>query len=603
VDSELGLLFNENYQLAPGGSMFVSTTVGISVTTVNSATWTAYNPGPSDTVTAADTVTVTVVPAALIVVDPLNLYSLQGPDEKVSMPLDIANNGDSPLQWLLYEEESLAADRPSSSSRKPEFGSPSYREQVVIRSDEECPKYENYAGAEPEGFVEFCMDQVPVRNSTGAGFASGPTDIAYAHDIRINHGNFVWHHLNNFPGQVVVGVQPASIFGYDFDVTGRILYGLNDDTFQLGIVDTNNGAFSSIGSSIPISTSEFLIGLTIHPVTGEAYAATTDGIKGRIYDIDLTTGAMSFIGGDESIPFLIDIAMNPEGVMYGHDISSDSIYTIDVSTGLATLIGPTGIDANFSQGMDFDNYDGTLYAWIYEGGGLNQYGIIDLDTGALTTLAIDDPLGEFEGATQTPLFDSCDLEDDVPWLSASPTSGTVNPGTSQTISITVDSTNLAAGMHHGLACIESNDFFGTIIRIPVTLEVESVASVRLKKTVGLERNECATTDLISVQSGTRVYYCYEITNAGSVPFSRHDLVDSQFEDPIFDGLSALLLPGESLRPIIDAFIFETTINTATWSAYNPGPTDLVSDSDTAQVVVSSFAIHLPVILRRVILGR
>jgi hypothetical protein len=51
--------------------------------------------------------------------------------------------------------------------------------------------------------------------------------------------------------------------------------------------------------------------------------------------------------------------------------------------------------------MDFDNGTGTLYAWTYQGGGANQYGTIDLATGALTPLSIDDPFGEFEGAALT----------------------------------------------------------------------------------------------------------------------------------------------------------------------------------------------------------
>jgi hypothetical protein len=372
---------------------------------------------------------------------------------------------------------------------------------------------------------------------------------------------------------------------------------LNNDTLQLGTIDLSNGSFSPIGSSIPITEEETLTGLTTHPSTGEAYASTTDGITGRIYHINLSTGAMALIGGDESIPFLIDIAMNPDGILYGLDISTDSLYTIDTGTGLATLVGPIGVDANFSQGMDFDNEDGTLYAWIYEGGGLNQYGILDLGTGALTTLAIDNPTGEFEGATQTPVVDSCRLEEQIPWMSTSQAIGTVGPGASQSISVTLDSTSLTSGFHEGIICIESNDFFGRVVRVPITLEVESVAGIILNKSVGLEPNECASTEAISVPAGTRVYYCYEVTNMGSVPFSRHILVDSELDYPILNDLSAPLLPGNSLRPIVGAVLFDTTINTATWTAYNPGPSDTVSDSNTALVIVTTSILYTPLILK------
>jgi len=595
VDNELGLLLDEPYTLQPGGSLSFTATVVITTTTINTATWTAFNPGPTDTISATDTATVTVVPAALIAVSPRTLSTTQGPDEQILLSVNIRNKGDLGLEWLLHEETTQTRSEHRTTAQPSQTNSSPTISREFVDSSDSCPLYEKYAGAEPKGFAEFCLDKSQTLTRGESKLARGPSDIAYAHDIGFISDHFVYHYLDDFPGQIVVGNQPARIFGYDFDVTGRILYGLNFDTQQLGTVDLGSGAFAAIGSSIPMSTSEDLTGLTINPTTGEAYAATTDGSEGRIYEIDLNTGAMTFSGGDSTVPFLIDIAMNPEGVMYGHDISTDSIYRIDTSNGEATLIGPTGIDANFAQGMDFDNYDGTLYAWIYEGGGLNQYGIIDLATGLFSMLAIDNPTGEFIGATRTPLVDSCDLEDDVPWLSAYPTDGVVDPGSSDTISVTVDSSNLAAGIYRGVVCVESNDFFRTVVRIPVTLEVESFASIVLKKTVGLSANGCGTTSTLSVWPGTRGYYCYEVTNTGSVPFGRlrrHSLVDSQFENPIIDDLSATLQPGESLQiiPAVGAVIFETIVNTATWTAYNPGPTDQVTATDTARVVVPTFAI-------------
>jgi hypothetical protein len=50
--------------------------------------------------------------------------------------------------------------------------------------------------------------------------------------------------------------------------------------------------------------------------------------------------------------------------------------------------------------MDFDNEAGVLYAWTYQGGGANQFGTINLATGALTPLSSSNPIGEWEGAVQ-----------------------------------------------------------------------------------------------------------------------------------------------------------------------------------------------------------
>ena len=134
---------------------------------------------------------------------------------------------------------------------------------------------------------------------------------------------------------------------------------------------------------------------------------------------------------------MIDIAVNPAGAMYGHDIFTNSIYTINTSTGAATLVGPTGYLANFAQGMDFDNEDGTLYIFLYIGTGVNHYGTVNLATGAVTALATTNPTGEFEGATQT--LGLC-IPNDYSWLSTSPITGTTAANSVTPVTVTFDAT-------------------------------------------------------------------------------------------------------------------------------------------------------------------
>ncbi|MBN2147257.1 MAG: hypothetical protein JW726_07705 [Anaerolineales bacterium] len=60
-DSEIGPILSAiPYALAPGASAFITETMTILTDTVNTATWTAYNSGGTNTVTATDTATVTV---------------------------------------------------------------------------------------------------------------------------------------------------------------------------------------------------------------------------------------------------------------------------------------------------------------------------------------------------------------------------------------------------------------------------------------------------------------------------------------------------------------------------------------------------------------
>lgn len=116
-------------------------------------------------------------------------------------------------------------------------------------------------------------------------------------------------------------------------------------------------------------------------------------------------------------------------------------------------------------------------------------------------------------------------------------------------------------------------------------------AISMQKTVGLNPSECASTAEIVVPAGTAVTYCYQVSNTGLTTFSRHDLADSEL-GTILDGLSFNLLPGASAFITQTAVITQTTSNTATWTAYNPGPVDVVTASDSATVFVGTPAISL-----------
>jgi hypothetical protein len=265
-----------------------------------------------------------------------------------------------------------------------------------IESDLDCAALANSVLAEPEGYAEQCMGEVTLTPSKNPVFLD-PSDTAFALDIGFVSDNFVYHLLNNFPGQTVLGPNTQPIFAMDLDETATTLYAIDNTSRELGKLYLCYGSFTSIAVVSGIPPGDNISGLTIDPATGTAYVSGL-GAGMTLYTMDLGTGVATAIGGDPTLGLLIDIAIGPQGVIYGHDIGTDSIYTIDKTTGLGTLVGPTGVNSNFAQGMDFDNADGNLYAYTYQGGGANQYGSINLATGLLTPLSTDNPLGEFEGS-------------------------------------------------------------------------------------------------------------------------------------------------------------------------------------------------------------
>jgi hypothetical protein len=362
---------------------------------------------------------VTVAPTGPnIDVDPLSLASTQGSNTVTTQTLTIDNTGTGDLNWSIFEDSGPAA--PPGPIAPPEPYTPPTAEPVV-RSEDDCAQFENYAGREPEGYAQYCVQDVP-QPWVSDNF--DPTDTAYAQDIGFVSDNFVSHVLNDFPGQTVIGPNARPFFAMDFDETATTLYAIDNTSRELGTYNLATGAFTPIAVVTGIPAADNISGLTIDPRTGVAYVSGVQAAGMTLYTMNLATAVATPIGSDPTVPLLIDIAIGPQGIMYGHEIGTDMIYTIDTSTGAATAVGPTGVNSNFAQGMDFDNIDGTLYAYTYQGGGANVYGTIDLATGALTPLASSNPQGEFEGATQTVGLFVCDTPADIPWASVNPTSGT-----------------------------------------------------------------------------------------------------------------------------------------------------------------------------------
>ncbi|MDX1436156.1 MAG: S8 family serine peptidase, partial [Anaerolineales bacterium] len=284
-----------------------------------------------------------------IAVDPGALASAQMANTVVMKTLTISNIGSGDLDWSILE-----APGKTDAASSPEIFSPQAAAPApVVSSAAECSLYENYPGAEPQGYAEFCLGGA-VPSSSASGVFEAPTDTGFAQDIGFVSDNFVSFTLNDFPGQTVLGTPLTTPFGYDFDVTATTLYALDNAGQTLGTINLANGGYTAIGPSVPLAGHTWT-GLTSDPTTGTFYASSTDGTTSALYTVNTATGAPNLVGTDTNASLLIDISVGPNGVMYGHDIGTDSIYTIDKSNGVTTLVGLTGYNANFAQGMDFDN--------------------------------------------------------------------------------------------------------------------------------------------------------------------------------------------------------------------------------------------------------
>lgn len=122
------------------------------------------------------------------------------------------------------------------------------------------------------------------------------------------------------------------------------------------------------------------------------------------------------------------------------------------------------------------------------------------------------------------------------------------------------------------------------------------AAIVVTKTVGLNPAVCATTQSITLPAGGGdVTYCYRVGNSGNITLTRHTLLDDQL-GTLLSNFAYALAPGASAFLTQTASIATTTINSATWTAFNPGPTDTAQDTDLATVIIERW-LYLPLIVK------
>ncbi len=110
----------------------------------------------------------------------------------------------------------------------------------------------------------------------------------------------------------------------------------------------------------------------------------TNGTVLLTFDMTLNT---TIVGAMNNAGLMIGMDVDNNGNLYGVDIVDDQLYSIDPTTGVATGIGPVGLDLSYAQDIGADPTTGNLYGTLYEVG--NSTGglyIFDKVTGAATAI-------------------------------------------------------------------------------------------------------------------------------------------------------------------------------------------------------------------------
>lgn len=242
----------------------------------------------------------------------------------------------------------------------------------------------------------------------------------------------------------------------------------------LGTIDVATGAFSSLGV-VSTTASGSWTSMKWDATTSTLYAVNYDGGNNYLYTIDPDSLSATLVG---NIPadLIVAIAIDRNGLMYGLDIGPDSLLAIDKTDASASVIGPVGVDANFAQDMDFDYNTGTLHWAAYDRNDASAMQTIDTDTGASTITGpiwLNSELMSFSIASAP----ECVEPALVPWLSISPSSGSIAAGGSDAVDLEFDAQALSPGTYEATVCVGTSDASSQTSAIPVNLNVVAEADI------------------------------------------------------------------------------------------------------------------------------
>jgi len=246
------------------------------------------------------------------------------------------------------------------------------------------------------------------------------------------------------------------------------LYGLDYDAFNLLVFDTAKGTSEIVGSAHPL-TGHVWTGLTGDPTDNTLYASSSDGITSELYRLDPSSGEAAWLGTVGSELLVIDIAVSAGGQMYGLDIRSDNLLSIDKTTGRGEAVGPVGFDANFAQGMDFDDSSGTLYLAAYNNETFQgELRVADTLTGNTALV------GQFAGGTEMCMAVAAEAGG-CAWARLSTNAVTLPAGGAGSLRVFFDARNVTrAGEYNGHLSFAGN-FANEPPDLPLTMIVPSDA--------------------------------------------------------------------------------------------------------------------------------
>ena len=195
-----------------------------------------------------------------------------------------------------------------------------------------------------------------------------------AYDIQ-NH-TIIGH--SNFP------VMQDYLESGAFDSKSNTLYGWETDSDSLCTVDITTGILKKIGGSGALPEDGGISCLAINPITDEMFAMSWPGY---LYKVDKANGNRNYIGRVSTGEHAHGLAFSPNGILYCSDTTYGSqLFTINTETTEASLVA--GVGGLLVISLDFDK-NGILYGTDVNSGHLVT---IDITSGLWSNVGYVGPV-------------------------------------------------------------------------------------------------------------------------------------------------------------------------------------------------------------------
>src|SRR5262249_41711010 len=204
-------------------------------------------------------------------------------------------------------------------------------------------------------------DRLRVVSNTGQNLRINPANGLVTTDADLNPGtpNIVGAaYLNSFDGATATTL-------YDIDSVTDSLYIQNPP---------NNGTVTQVGVGLGVGNITDVLGFDIQPLSGGGNAAfaamSTNGTSSSLYTIDLVTGIATLVGSIGVAPTLVTglavvpAIANPPATLYGIDLATDNLIRFSAANPsvIKSSAPVTGlISGDTIVGIDFRPATGQLY--------------------------------------------------------------------------------------------------------------------------------------------------------------------------------------------------------------------------------------------------